>query len=152
MKQQQINATGIDKPAIPSICSVCEEGIIDPTASRSRQDSIFCEGLCSSWLHRKCAGLSKQAFLEVSQPSVKFICPRCRLDHNEKELGKLKDKIVELEAKLNDLVPSTINDHSAPTYADMAATGVKSNSNIKRPTAPTADRSLERKYNLIVWH
>ena len=69
----------------------------------------------------------------MSQPSVKFICPRCRLDHNEKELGKLKDKIVELEAKINDLVPSTLNDHSAPTYADMAATRVRSDSNIKRP-------------------
>ena len=151
VKQQPINATGIDKPAIPSICPVCEEGIIDATASRSGQDSIFCEGLCSSWLHRKCAGLSKQAFLVVSQPSVKFICPRCRLDHNEKELGKLKDKIVELEAKINDLVPSTINDHIAPTFTDMAATGVKYDSNIKRPIAPTADRSLERKYNLIVY-
>ena len=47
VKQQQINVTGIDKPAIPSICPVCEEGIIDATASRSGQDSIFCEGLCS---------------------------------------------------------------------------------------------------------
>ena len=38
----------IEKP----VCSICEDVIVDASASKKGQESIFCEDSCRSWLHR----------------------------------------------------------------------------------------------------
>ena len=46
----------------PCVCPTREEAIIDDSEESKSQDSIYCEGLSSAWLHHGCACLSKQAF------------------------------------------------------------------------------------------
>ena len=43
-------------------CPICEGVIVDGT-----HQSIQYEGLCDSWLHRRCAGLSKTGFVIASK-------------------------------------------------------------------------------------
>ena len=40
------------KPAV--ICPICENRILDASGDITGEDSIECEGLCKTWLHRKC--------------------------------------------------------------------------------------------------
>ena len=40
-------------------CHICEDPILEPTDHFEGQDAVFCEGICNSWLHRKCVGLSQ---------------------------------------------------------------------------------------------
>ena len=86
------------------VCSICEDVIVDASASKKGQESIFCEGPCGSWLHRCCAGLSKAAFASVSKSPDKFSCPPCHLCKNENELGRLRQRVVDLECKLDALL------------------------------------------------
>ena len=49
-----------------SICYICIKVIEeDSGALHPGHDAIFCEGPCSSWLHRWCAGLTKAEFAEI---------------------------------------------------------------------------------------
>ena len=61
--------------------------------------SIQCEGPCDSWLHRRCAGLSKTAFAIASKSTEAFHCPLCRLSYQEKEIATLKEALLTLEKK-----------------------------------------------------
>ena len=66
-------------------CPICCDTIVDTQSDDGRDgdDSIFCEGLCNSWLHRRCAGLSVQAFNAINADPNKdrkpFRCPHCCL-------------------------------------------------------------------------
>ena len=44
-------------------------------------ESIFCEGECQEWMHKRCAGLAKHALEFYSDPtrSIPFQCPHCKL-------------------------------------------------------------------------
>ena len=48
-----------------SICPICCDVIVDATAGEDAHDSIFCDGACNGWLHRRCAGLPKAAFQAI---------------------------------------------------------------------------------------
>ena len=76
------------------ICPVCDEAILD---GRKGHESIHCDGLCQSWLHRRCTGLSKHAFAVVSASGYgPFLCAFCRLDTLSKEITSLKATITSL--------------------------------------------------------
>lgn len=72
-------ASNIDEQVV---CPICEETIED--------ESIQCDGICDSWLHRRCAGLSQQAFERASQSDESFFCSLCRLYNSEKEIVSLR--------------------------------------------------------------
>lgn len=57
------------------VCPICEETIED--------ESIQCDGICDSWLHRRCAGLSQQAFERASQSDESFFCSLSPLQQRE---------------------------------------------------------------------
>ena len=44
------------------LCCICEADIVDDT-----DESVFCEGICQAWMHRKCAGISRQVFAVISK-------------------------------------------------------------------------------------
>ena len=46
-------------------CPICQDKIIDK-ADGSGDDSIFCEGICDTWIHRQCARLSITAFKAIT--------------------------------------------------------------------------------------
>ena len=55
--QKTDNPKGIDHKQ-GTKCNICSKVIIDQSASHSGEEAIYCEGVCSGWLHRHCAELS----------------------------------------------------------------------------------------------
>jgi len=85
------------------ICTICQDPIVDATETREGQDSIFCEGQCSAWIHRQCAGLSKSVFDFLTQSEIPFHCPHCTLQNHTTEIAKLKEVVNSLTEIINKL-------------------------------------------------
>lgn len=85
-------------------CPTCEEQIVEASEVSDGQDAIECEGLCRSWLHRKCAGLSEEAFITATNSSSPFKCPQCRLMSQEEEINELKLSVDQLKSSMSALV------------------------------------------------
>ena len=49
----------------PFVGPICDDVIVDAVGKKSGHDSVECNGACSTWLHRCCAGLSKSASAAV---------------------------------------------------------------------------------------
>jgi len=64
------------------ICTLCQDPIVDANETAEGQDSIFCEGQCSAWIHRQCTGLSKSIFDTLTKSEVSFYCPHCTLQNH----------------------------------------------------------------------
>ena len=47
-------------------CPICDDLIEERSEMTPGHDAIHCDGICDSWLHRRCTGLSKSAFLSAS--------------------------------------------------------------------------------------
>ena len=58
-------------------CHICEDPILEPTDHFEGQDTVFCEGICNSWLHRKCVGLTHSTFDIVCKSEDPYLCPYC---------------------------------------------------------------------------
>ena len=68
--------TPTDKPSnSPTLCTFCEEVITESSNNAPGEDSIFCDGTCKSWIHRRCGGLSAAQVKVVSSSSEPFLCP-----------------------------------------------------------------------------
>ena len=68
MKKSKINIT----------CPICDENIKEATKYRKGDDSIYCEGYCDAWIHRRCAGLSAVNFNMLSEAEDQtFFCIHC---------------------------------------------------------------------------
>jgi len=68
-------ATKNSKKKGECLCPICLEKIAKPTKTKGGQDSIYFEGECDAWLHRRCAGLSKSIFITLEKSSDPFFCP-----------------------------------------------------------------------------
>ena len=92
-------------------CPICLDPIKDTSEDSTGEDAIVCEGRCNTWLHRKCAGLSKAAYDAATSSSASFYCPHCRLDTQESEIASLKCTIQQLVEDVyslgNRLLPTT---------------------------------------------
>ena len=55
-------------------CHVCDEVIIegDDDKGEPGDDAMYCEGKCDAWIHRKCAGLSKQQYEALSAEDTPY--------------------------------------------------------------------------------
>ena len=89
-----------------AMCPVCEKAVID--GGRKSQDSIFCEGSCQAWLHRCCAGLTRNRFAELSDDSMPFYCPSCASNKHTLELGELKSAMAALVLEVEELKSSVL--------------------------------------------
>ena len=61
---------------------------------------MFCDGVCNTWLHRGCAGLSKPAFKKIAASNDPFYCPHCSLAQHKNEIDALKAVIEKLSSDL----------------------------------------------------
>ena len=86
------------------ICPVCEEVIKDTPEKTEGQASVFCAGVCSTWLHKQCAGLSVEAFKHLEQSVEPYFCPNCKISSQNEEIGNLKREIMDLRSVLTNLV------------------------------------------------
>ena len=154
-------------------CPICEERIEEAVGKKTGHESVLCDGSCATWLHRRCAGLSKSAFATVSNSMSPFYCPRCRLDKHEKALATqeveicflksshkqdvstLKDEIASLADMIKELkksLPTQTNPSpvlpEASSNSSYASVLAKSASN----TAPKAtSTNKDRKYNILIY-
>lgn len=127
-------------------CPICDDLIEDET-----QQSIFCEGICNTWLHRCCAGLSKAAFSRLEGSTEKFYCPHCRLQDQAVEISCLKEALASLQrdvAALQDL-QTTVNQSVASSPEEPVLSNPRGPLTSTRPRHPSNTGS-DRKFNLIV--
>lgn len=99
------NKPGTTSGAIKKVsftCPICDETIKDAVGRRKGQDAIECDGICATWLHRGCAGLSKLAYASLSKSSAPFYCPQCRLNKQDLEIKSLSVQVVDLASKLTE--------------------------------------------------
>ena len=85
------------------ICPICLEAIVEATSKKQGDDAIECSSFCKTWLHRRCAGLSKVAFVRASQDNAPFCCPRCRIHSFEQELLTIKSDLAVLMSKTSEI-------------------------------------------------
>jgi len=81
-------------------CAICQEVILE---RENGQDAVYCEGQCQSWIHRKCSGLTGQAFEQICESNDKHLCPFCMLSVQNCELMKLRNMIELLSKKVEQL-------------------------------------------------
>lgn len=84
------------------VCPICDSIIKETVGKRPGHDAIECNGSCSAWIHRQCAGLTKDDYLAASQTDTPFYCSKCRLDQHELEIQSLRDMVIQLSNKLNE--------------------------------------------------
>ena len=49
----------------PVTCGVCKNKIVD-----GKDEALYCEGRCQSWMHRYCTGVSKIQFEELGKRCI----------------------------------------------------------------------------------
>ena len=76
-------------------CPICDESIND-----KKQESIFCDGQCATWLHHQCAGLSKASLAQLGSSDAPFYCLSCTVAHQQREIASLKAVISNLSSEL----------------------------------------------------
>ena len=86
-----------------SYCVVCQARIHEGTSRKQGDEAVECEGTCSGWLHRRCAGLSKGAFDVVSKSQSPFYCPYCMLQNQGREIASLRDLVANLSGEVTSL-------------------------------------------------
>ena len=82
-------------------CPICEEDIHDATSNTKGEDYVYCEGNCKTWLHRRCAGLSKHNFKLVIESNAPYLCTHCRLTEAEKKIEETNLQLQKLFSEFN---------------------------------------------------
>ena len=59
------------------VCPICVEHIVDEGEDECAQDALYCEGDCQCWLHRWCAGVTRERYAVLSSTEDPFLCPSC---------------------------------------------------------------------------
>ena len=169
-KQQSVNDRSSSRSSSANnkghihLCKICDDAIVEPDSKKKGDDSIFCNGECNGWIHRRCAGLSKAKFAAytTSDESVKFYCPTCRVGRLEASMKAVQQELHELSlssrsmtAEVNTLkrLPfgnissSTSNRRSLPV-----ATATTDSSPEFRLRSSIAGRSKnDRKSNVVIF-
>lgn len=145
------------------ICPICMEIIVESTKSKAGHDAIYCEGLCNSWLHRRCAGLSKPLFTSMEKSSDPFYCPHCQLKNYLAEITNLKSTIASLTQTVSTLQssfklpdqPSTSEQptNDVPSKVPVAGTHhiERSQSILEKNSALSSPNFTDKKFNIIMY-
>ena len=145
-------------------CSICDETIKEPSGKAQGEDSIFCDGQCKAWLHRRCAGLSIARFQAVSDSKDPFYCPACRLQSNETEIASLKadigilaKQLAEIQSRLEPAPPnckaSTPSAEVTNQPQSLASCNQTTPTQKSDTSKPTQRSSFEpnRKYHVVIY-
>ena len=143
-------------------CGICNKVITDQSATHPGEDAIFCEGECSCWMHRSCAGLSS-LFAAMSSSSKPFLCIYCVLSKQVSEINELKTMVKNLTTTLDNF-PNLAKVHPEDSQSSNSlASGNKQtgnqtstipnkamSTNVVKPPSNSSSMN-DRKYNLIVF-
>ena len=133
------------------ICPICDDPIEEQSETTPGHDAIHCDGICDSWLHRRCAGLSKS--------DSKFLCPHCHLHDLISEVTSLKSIVSNLTAELSSIKSQLVSsDHQIGTpglipSATSLSTTTSSPSSSNKPYASSSNKpyELDKKFNVVVY-
>ena len=64
-------------------------------------EAIYYEDDCKAWLHRKCTGLTHQAFTKLTKCGFLYFCVYCTLEIRSKDITAHQELIEVLTNKLN---------------------------------------------------
>ena len=148
------------KKSRSSTCPVCDLIIHD-----DKQQSIYCEGKCQAWFHRKCTGMSKQVFSDFRSSDESFLCIYCVLGTYKREIDNLKQQVSSLTTELTTLKKSTESDTINEAHSDSSNTvsnknypSVASNSSSQQPQHAALSKppkppqiTSDKKFNLIFY-
>ena len=131
------------------VCGVCGDAVQDdPPAG---EESIFCEGNCQVWLHRKCAGLSSAAFAAISS-SHPFSCLACQnyqllgvVNELKSTVSALNSEVSTLQSRLSALT-SEISVLQSQSPAVLAPTGATAHL-ASPPSEPVSSNHSPLVYN-----
>ena len=104
------------------------ETIVAASNESPGKEAIFCDGSCSTWLHRRCAGLFQSSFQAVSRSLSSFYCPHCRLDAQENEIISLKlciQKLTEDIKCLHSMTSDRMSSSSSTMYQNSDSNNVE---------------------------
>lgn len=141
-------------------CPVCEDVIQDKSSTSAGQNAIFCDGECQSWLHSKCAGLSKTRLAEVSKDNNTFYCPQCQLARQSVELASLMSYIESLStdmARMKNQLDSLLAPSDHATQAESAPSGPSRSTYAKIVSRDSNPQPIlkvppqDRKSNLVIY-
>ena len=140
-------------------CPICLETIIESTKSKSGHDAIYCEGHCNSWLHRRCAGLSKPLFVSLEKSTDPFYCPHCQLRNLTTEISTLKVTIKSLNEKIATLQPVVRSSDQLPNSKSIAnispeastADASQSKQSLLNKSSVSPPTPVDKKFNIVIY-
>ena len=151
-------------------CPICDDLILEAVGKKAGDEAVECDGSCAAWLHRRCAGLSKEAYLSISKSPNPFFCPQCRLDKQELDIKALRAIVGDLSNKLSaacDDIAKLKSSHMdsdkqrQPTYANIAKPVVpqavqngdkaSDDSNVNKPATNSQKLFSQRKFNVLMF-
>jgi hypothetical protein len=155
---------GHRKTAKSVTCPICEDVIKDKSGQEIGEDSILCEGKCSTWLHRRCAGLSKVVFTCLITKKEAFLCPHCRLDSTINEMKEIKESVASLQDQISELKQQLAREknhrdttHQPNSYATIASSKqppplLRSNDERSIPVDTSeSPQVIDKKFNLVIY-
>ena len=107
-KVPETSATATASSAGGTSGHTCEDTIREAKGRGKGQDAVFCDGSCHAWLHRHCAGLSREHFEALANSEEAFLCPTCQRKGQEETIALLKDEVAALRAELLQLKDSVV--------------------------------------------
>ena len=154
-----------------AICLICQPIIIEGEGddNADSDDTIFCEGGCKGWLHRKCIGMSKLAYDKLTNSEDPYMCPNCTILKQSQEISELKDLVKNLTSELENVkglqqqltnlekeppsvnnkptIPNTLDsdDTSSGTVIPVSASLVTQN------TSKLSSTQVDRKFNVVIY-
>ena len=84
-------------------CPICMHPIVETTADAEGQDAILCEGNCSSWYHRWCAGVTALRYEELSDSDEPFHCPTCTAKEQQQTISELQHSVQSLQEEVREM-------------------------------------------------
>ena len=144
-------------------CGICNKVITDQSATHPGEDAILCEGECSCWMHRSCAGLSSPLFAAMSSSSKLFLCIYCVLSKQVSEINELKTMVKNLTTTLDSFSSmAKVHPKDSQSSNSLASGNIRASNqtstipnsamstNVVKPQSNSSSMN-DRKYNLIVF-
>ena len=133
-------------------CPVCEDSIADPSNKSDGDDSVFCEGSCNVWFHRRCAGLSIQAFKKLTISKEPFMCYQCSLVKHKDEIAYLKQMIQDLSKEVSE-IKNKVPESDVKSKSNAMTTQPKftNKQTAKAPNAISQSHNTERNFNIVIY-
>jgi len=130
-------------------CPVCDDSIAVSSNKSEGDDSVFCEGSCNVWFHRRCARLSTQAFKKLTLSKEPFMCNQCALVKHKDEIANLKQMIQDLSKVVSEIknkVPEPDVKSKGITITQQKSANKQS---AKAPNVISQSHNTARNFNVI---